>query len=139
MLQQAHLKTAESFFNTLHPCPIALKKALLLNSSSSLAGIVCIGNLWSLRQFSICSSCRRCLCGCMASSVYIEVALLFLLYVCVQILAEIRDFCSDVLFDLICYENFKFSFFSPQNVAIPQGVLSLSLSLHMKTVESIVL
>ena len=73
MLQQAHLSTAASSFNTLHRRPIGPKKASLLNSSSQLADIVCISNPWSLRQSSIRSSCKRCLCGCMAPSIYIEV------------------------------------------------------------------
>jgi hypothetical protein len=29
-----------------------------------LAGIVCVYNPWSLKQSSIRSSCRSCLCGC---------------------------------------------------------------------------
>jgi hypothetical protein len=66
-------KPEASSFNTLHLCPIGPKKASLLNSSSQLAGIVCINNPWSLRKSSIRSSCKRCLCGCMAPSIYIEV------------------------------------------------------------------
>ena len=67
------LNTAASSFNTLHLCPIGPKKVSPLNSSSRLAGIVCI-NPWSLRKSSIRSSCRRCLCGCTATRVYTEVA-----------------------------------------------------------------
>ena len=72
--QQAHLNAAGSSINTLHPYPIGSKKASCLNISSQLAGIVCFSNLWSLRQSSIRSSCRRCLCGCLACGIYIEVA-----------------------------------------------------------------
>ena len=81
MLQQAHLSTAASSFNTLHLHPIGPKKASLLNSSSWLAGIVCTSNPWSLRQSSIRSSCRRCFCSCTVPSIYIEAALLFLLHI----------------------------------------------------------
>jgi hypothetical protein len=70
--QQAHLNTLISSFNTLHPCPIGPKKSSLLNSSFWLADIVYISNLWSLRQSSIRSSCRKCLCSCVTSKVYIE-------------------------------------------------------------------
>jgi len=66
MPQQAHLNTAVSSFNILHPCPIGPKKASPLNSSSQSAAIVCTSSPWSLRQSSIRSSCRRCFCGCMA-------------------------------------------------------------------------
>jgi hypothetical protein len=64
--QQAHLSTAASSFNTLHLHPIGPKKASLLNSRSWLAGIVCVSKPWSLREFSIRSSCRRCLYGFVA-------------------------------------------------------------------------
>ena len=63
-MQQTLLNTAARSFNTLHPCPICSKKASLLNSSSWLAGIVCVSNSWSLRKSSIRYSCRRCLCSC---------------------------------------------------------------------------
>jgi hypothetical protein len=59
--------------------PIGPKKASLLNSSSWLAGILCTSNPFSLKQYSISSSCRRCFCGCVMPSVYIDVAPLFLL------------------------------------------------------------
>jgi hypothetical protein len=65
-LQRAHLNTAASSFNTLHPHPISPKKASLINSSFWLAGTVCISNPWSPRCSSIRSSCRRCFCGCVA-------------------------------------------------------------------------
>ena len=71
--KQAHLNTTASSFNTGHLCFIGSKKASLLNSSSWLAGIVCISNPWSPRQSSIRSSFRRCL-GCTAPGIYVEVA-----------------------------------------------------------------
>lgn len=39
--------TSASSSNTLHPHPIGPKKASLINSSSQLAGIVCVSNPWS--------------------------------------------------------------------------------------------
>ena len=65
---------------TLLPAPlipstcvlIGPKKASLLNSSSWSAGIVCTTNPWSLRQSSIRSSGRKCFCGLVAPSIYIE-------------------------------------------------------------------
>lgn len=62
--------------------PIVPKNSItasLLNSSSGLASILCISNLWLLKQLSIRSSFKRCFCSCSASSVYTEAALLFLL------------------------------------------------------------
>lgn len=84
MPQQAHANAAASSFNTLHPFPTGPKKASLLNSSSQLAGIVCITKPWSLRLFSIRSSCRRYLCSCTPSphptpSVYVDVTVPFLI------------------------------------------------------------
>ena len=58
----------------LPPVPMGPKKASFLNSSSQLAGIVFISNPWSLRQSSIRSFRRRCLCSCVAPRIYIEVA-----------------------------------------------------------------
>ena len=90
MPQQAHLNTAASSFNTLHPHPIGPKKASLLNSSSWLAGIICTSNPCSLRQSSIRSSCTRCFCE--VPGVYREVAPTFLLhYVSV--------------FDILCWKD----------------------------------
>ena len=57
------------------PAPIGPKKASVLNGSFRLAGIVYVRNLWSFRQSSIMSSCRRRLCGCAAPSIYVEVAI----------------------------------------------------------------
>jgi hypothetical protein len=46
-----------------------------------LTGWHCLhSNPWSLRQSSIRSSCRRCLCSYEASRIYIELAWLFLLH-----------------------------------------------------------
>lgn len=77
-LQQAHLSThlstAASSFNTLYPCPIGPQKVSILNSSSWLAGIVCISNPWSFRWSSTRFSCRRCFCSCTILSVYLEAA-----------------------------------------------------------------
>lgn len=55
----------------LNPPPVVPRKHFF---------IVCVSNPWSLRQPSIRSSCRRYFCSCTALSIYIEVALLFLLY-----------------------------------------------------------
>lgn len=57
--QQVHLNTAARYFNTIHPHLNGPKEASLLNSSSPLAGIVCVSYPWSLKK-SIRSFCKRC-------------------------------------------------------------------------------
>jgi hypothetical protein len=71
--QRSWENAAASSFNTLHLPHIGPKKASLLNGSSWLAGILCVSNPCSPWQFSLRSSCRRCLWVCLAPSVYIEV------------------------------------------------------------------
>jgi len=54
--QQAHIKTAESYFNTFYPSPIGLQQASLPNSSSRVAVTVSIINPWCIWQSSTRSS-----------------------------------------------------------------------------------